>query len=475
MKIVLIRPPNSRGEVSILSHTIPVNLGCLASYLMKNGYEVEIWDYETEQFIIHEFINKIKISSPSIIGFSCFTPTIISGHKLAKIIKENFYDIKTVIGGPHSTALPKKTLEKFPYFDFVIIGEGEETLLKFCNSIKENNIQEGILGLAYRTPNGIKEELRRPLIKNLDDLPFPNRDLLNINSLKRGHVSRGISNKLKNTGIYTSRGCPIGCIFCAISITMGNCVRFRSVENVLLEVEECIKKYQIEHFTVEDDTFTINQERAMKIMEGFQKLGVKSWHCEGTRVNAVTLGLLKLMVKTGCQKIVFGVESGSPRILELIKKKITVEQVKNAFKWAKEAGFKYIEGDFIIGSHPSETIKDLEMTVDLIKEIKPDLISATILVPYPGTEVYNLMKEKGYIFLENWENFVMLDQLPSWRTEYFTPEDILTLQRKVLRSFYLRPAYIARTLKKLRSLDEVKYWTNAGWDFVKWILNKKLS
>ncbi len=475
MKIVLIRPPNSRGEVSILSHTVPVNLGCLASYLMKNGYEVEIWDYETEQFIIDEFINKIKISSPSIIGFSCFTPTIISGHKLAQIIKKNFPHIKTIVGGPHSTALPKKTLEEFPYFDFVIMGEGEETLLEFCNSIKENKDQEGILGLAYRTSNGIKEELRRPLIKNLDDLPFPNRDLLNINLMKKGHISRGISNKLKNTGIYTSRGCPIGCIFCAISITMGNCVRFRSVENVLLEVEECIKKYQIEHFTVEDDTFTINQERAIKIMEGFQKLGVKSWHCEGTRVNAVTPELLKLMVKTGCQKIVFGVESGSPRILELIKKKITVEQVKNAFKWAREAGFKYIEGDFIIGSHPSETIKDLETTKDLIKEIKPDLISVTILVPYPGTEVYNLMKERGYIFSENWENFVMFDRLPSWRTEFFTPDELLRLQKKILSSFYLRVSYFIHILKKLKSLEELKYWSEIGVDFIKWLFQGRLT
>ena len=435
----------------------------------------EIWDYEVQPFSPPDFIQKINKSQPKIIGFSCFTPTVINGHKLAKIIKENFPSIVTLVGGPHSSALPQRTLEEFPYFDLVVVGEGEETLLEVCQNLEKNQPWSGILGIAYRVPGGVKEEGKRPLIENLDKLPFPQRDLLNFDLRRRGHVSRGISNRLKNTEIYTSRGCPIGCIFCAVRATMGLRIRLRSPENVLAEVEDCLGRYRFEHLAVADDSFTFNQERVVKICQGFQKLGVKSWHCEGTRVDIVSPELLKLMAKTGCQKIVFGVESGSQRILELIGKKITIEQVKKAFKWAREAGIKYIEGDYIIGSHPSETLEDVEKTIELIKETKPDLISVTTIVPYPGTPVYELMKEKGYIFSEDWEKFVMLDQLSPWRTEFFSPEDLLKLQRKVLKSFYLRPSYILHILMKLRSLEEIKYWSEAGGDFVKWLIKKRLT
>ena len=475
MKIVLVRPSDLRGDVSILSHATPINLGYLAAYLIKNGYEVEIWDYETQQFFEQDFIQKIYKLQPKIIGFNCFTPTVKSGHKLAKIAKDNFPSIVTLAGGPHPSALPKRTLEEFPNFDLVVVGEGELTLLEVCRAVQNHKGWQGIKGVAYRTDSGVKQEERRPLIGNLDDLPFPRRDLMNLEFYRNGHISRGISNRLKNTEIYTSRGCPIGCFFCAIRTTMGLRLRMRSVENVLAEAEECLKKYNFDHLAIADDSFTYNQERTVKICEGFQKLGVKSWHCEGTRVDIVSPQLLKLMAKSGCKKVVFGVESGSPRILELIGKRITIEQVKNAFKWAREAGIRYIEGDYIIGSHPSETIEDLQKSLDLIKETKPDLISVTTIVPYPGTPAYDFMKEKGYIFSDDWDQYVMLDQLPLWRTEFFTPEDLLKLQRKMLKAFYLRPSYLLHMIGKLRNFEEMKYWSETGFDFIKWLLRGKLT
>ena len=475
MKIVLIRPPDPRGGVSILSHAAPMNLGYLAAFFIKKGYSVELWDYEAEQFFPESFISRIRDLRPAIIGFSCFTPTIVIGHKLARIVKENFPSIITIVGGPHSAAFPKGTLEEFPYFDLAAVGEGEETLLEVCRAAENNKGWQGIRGLVWRSRDGIKEEQRRILIENLDELPFPSRNLFNLNLKRKGHISRGISNRLRNTQIFTSRGCPFACIFCASKVINGLRVRLRSPENVLAEAEECLNKYHFNHIAIGDDTFTVNQDRAAKICQGLQKLGVKSWHCEGARVNTVSPELLKLMVKTGCKKIVFGVESGSSRILELIKKSITVEQVKNAFKWARQAGFKYIEGTFIIGSHPSETIQDVKETVDLIKEIKPDLIAVNWVVPYPGTEVYSLMKEGGYIFTEDWEKFVMLDRLPLWRTEHFTPEQLMDLQRKITRSFYLRPDYIIHMLSKIRNLEEARYWFKTGIEFIKWLIIKRLT
>lgn len=475
MKIILVRPSDPRVNVAILTHSSPINLGYLAAYLIKHGHKVEIWDYEVEKITDDGFVERIRQAQPSVIGFSCMTPTIINGHKMAYLVKKNFPNILTLVGGPHSTAWPKKVLESFLHFDVVVIGEGEETLLELCQAIDKKQDLTGILGITYRTNQGIREESRRPLIKDLDKLPFPQRDLLHINSVRRGHLSRGISNRLKSTEIYTSRGCPFSCIFCASRVTMGSTTRFRSPENVLAEVEECIKEYNFDHFIIADDTFTLNLDRAIKICQGFKKLSVRSWHCSGTRVNTVSPKLLKVMAETGCQKVAFGVESGSPRIMELNGKRINVKQVKNAFKWARQAGIKFVEGNYIIGSHPSETKEDLQMTIDLIRDTKPDLISMTMIVPYPGTKIYDLMKEKGYIFTEDWEKFVMIDQLPCWRTEHFSPEQLSNFQKKMTRSFYLRPSYILHILSRIRSMQEMRYWIEVGFGFIKWQIKGRLT
>ena len=111
----------------------------------------------------------------------------------------------------------------------------------------------------------------------------------------------------------------------------------------------------------------------------------------------------------------------------------------------------------------------------MIKETKPDLISVTTIVPYPGTPAYDFMKEKGYIFSDDWDQYVMLDQLPLWRTEFFTPEDLLKLQRKMLKAFYLRPSYLLHMIGKLRNFEEMKYWSETGFDFIKWLLRGKLT
>ena len=252
MKIVLIRPPDPRGEASLLSHTTPINLGYLAAYVIKNGYEAEIWDFESEKFDKQSFIKRIKKAKPAIIGFTCLTPTIINGHKFAKLVKENFPYIVTVTGGHHPSAWPKRTLGDFPNFDIVVISEGEETLLELCKAVEKGKKPKGILGTAYRVNTEIKMEPRRPLIRDLDSLPFPARELFNLDVTRKGHISRGMSNRLKNTEIYTSRGCPVGCIFCANQVTMNSFTRFRSPENVLAEVKECMEKYHFDHFAIAD-------------------------------------------------------------------------------------------------------------------------------------------------------------------------------------------------------------------------------
>lgn len=465
MKVVLIRPPSVLGEVAKSSLEHPINLCGMASVLIGKGYKVKIWDYEVERLEKDTFLKRLEESQPTIIGISCMTPLIVNGHRIASMIKESFPEIVTVVGGVHPSSLPEQTLLEFPDFDIVVIGEGEETLLELCERIKNKSSIEGIPGIAYRVNGKVKREIPRQMLSNLDTLPYPARDLLNLNLYRHSSTLGLSSDFLSMTQLFTSRGCPGRCIFCASWQVFGNKIRFRSAQNVIEEVKECRTKYGFNHFLIMDDTFTVNPDRLYEICDGFKELGV-SWDCD-TRVNLVSKEMLKKMADSGCIKVGFGVESGSPRILKLIKKGITVEQIKNAFKWAKAVGLK-TSGYFMVGNHPTETKEEIMMTSTLLKELKPDFITVAITTPFPNTELWTIMKEEGYLKDAKWEDFLYL-QRPKWNIDYFTADELLKLQRKMLKSFYLDPTYILRILLNIKSYSELRYFLRAGIAFFKYI------
>ncbi len=473
MKVILISTPLTLGKryTEFGGVEFPLAVGYLASYIREFGFDVELWDYTPGGYAEEEYVASLRRAKPEVIGFGCTTPAIINANKLAEIARRALPGIFIIVGGPHTTAIPERTLEEFPAFDAVCIGEGEDTFLEVCERIRANRFLNGTKGLAHRTRDGIKVEERRSLIQDLDKLPFPARDLVDFNRYKIAHVSRGLSRTFMNImEIMTSRGCPNSCIFCAGHLNYGHSLRFRSKENILAEVKECIKKYGTEHITINDDTFTLHPQLE-GICASFKELKL-TWDCL-TRVNVVTKEMLQMMVDSGCIRICFGVESGSPRVLKLIKKNITVDQVRRAFSWAHEAGVKLIDGAFMIGSHPNEDKEDIQMTVDLINEIKPHFWSLTVLVPFPGTEVYRMMKKKGYLKDESWEDFVMFGKTPTWRTDYFTGEELVRIQKWAMRKTYLRLGYMFTMLSKISSWDEFKYYFTVGTDFLKSVVIKK--
>jgi len=477
MKILLIALPLTLGKryTEFGGIQYPNNLGYIASYLIKHNYEVEMWDYNIEHFTEEDFAERVKSSKPDIVGIHCKTPTILIGEKFAKIIKEVNPNIKVIIGGPHCTALPERTLKEFPDFDICVMGEGEVTFLELCNKIKNKEPIEGTLGISYRTEKGVITEPRRPLIKNLDELPFPNRDLIDMKKYKvLAHVERGIPRSVWTAAeIMVSRGCPYQCIYCAGNLNYGLTVRFRSAKSVIDEVKECIEKYNINYVNINDDTITLKKDLLYEICDSFKKLKIK-WGCL-SRVDVVTKEMLQKMVDCGCMRINFGVESGSQRILDLTKKRTKIEQIKRAYQYAKEVKLKIIDSGFLIGQSPDETLEDVKATLKLMKELKPTFASVTITVPFPGTELNKMLKEQGYLGKENWENFVMFGKKPEWRTKYFSSTDLVKLQKWVLRKYYLRVSYIIPKLLEIRSLNEIKYYLNVGIDFIKNVVIKRTS
>lgn len=467
MSVCLIRPMTPKtSQGGLVSVQYPINLGYLASYLQMKGIVCFARDFEVEAFSESEFLASIKKARPHLVGFSCMTPHIKSAAKIARMVKNKFPGILTVVGGVHASAIPKQTLEEFPQFDVVVCGEGEQTLVELYRAWLENRIDH-VAGIAFRHRNAdIEINPPRSLIENLDDIPFPHRNMIAIGNYKKSHVSRGYSRKTKNIAeIMCSRGCPYNCIFCASKIVHSRKVRFRSPKNIITEMEHLIDNYNTEHFSFLDDTFTLRKDILTPVCKFMGKKNVT--FDSYTRVNDIDEEKMDIMVSNGCRKISFGVESGSPKILKLLKKGITVEQAAHAFSIARKAGLHTIEATFMIGCHPDETSQDIEMTKNLIHKLRPDIMALNIAIPYPGTELNRILKERGILKSEDWDEFVLFFSNPSWELGSVPMKEIKRILKQITYGYYLRPSYVLKTISRNASPKELRYWFSLGFSFLK--------
>ncbi len=472
MRLALVRPPEPMLSIASEVCQHPINLAQLAAYVRERvGTTVEIWDYGVMRYHPDQLRSQLARFAPDAVGFTAMTPIVNSAARLAGVVKDFSRDIVTLVGGPHLSAIPERTLAEFSAFDVGVIGEGEQALADLCQSIQRGDrVLRGVPGTVYREDGDIRRGPVREMLANLDQLPFPARDLIDF-SLYQGSSSPGLSSKLRNiTELFTSRGCPVHCFFCGSFVTHRGKVRFRSARHVLDEVRECVERYGVDHFTIDDDTFTYGRERLIEICHGLHELGV-SWDCD-SRVSNVDQELLQLMADSGCVKIAFGVESGSPRMLEAVRKRITLEQIEAAFAAAHRAGI--LTSAFVmIGSHPSETPAEVEQTFRLMLRIKPDFVMVYVAVPYPGTDLHRVMTEEGLVESEDWDEYDIVRGEPVWHTHHFSPADLIRLQRGMYRRIYLRPGFVWRKLKLLRSMDDLRYFGGSFIKFIKYIFGKR--
>jgi len=442
MKILLIQPSGTE-EVSkeYVSLQYPINLGYIAAALIKNNHEVKMIDFNIiNQKKLHYFISKYH---PDLIGLTTMTSSIYNVKGIISKIKRINKKIITVLGGIHASALPIQTMKEIKDLDYLVLGEGERTIVDLIKHITSKKRLDNVEGIVFRKKGKIIKNRPRALIENIDTIPFPARDLLPMESYSKRHVSKGFSRKdMKIIEIITSRGCPNNCIFCASRINYGSRLRFRSYENIVNEIKECIEKYGITHISIEDDTFTINKNLVMKLCQFFNNKNL-TWNCN-TRVNTVDYDLLKIMAKSGCKKISFGVESGNAKILKKIKKGITLPQVIKAVKNAKKAGIRHVECTFMIGSHIDETLDQVYATFKLIYKLMPDIIMVSIMCPYPGTEIYKMMVDKKYLEKNpDWSQFSFYGDLKRYkRITHLTSKQMFRLQHKILKEYYSSPKYI---------------------------------
>lgn len=472
MKVLLIQP-NSTDEVNkeFVSLQYPLNLGYIAAVLREKGHEVRMVDFN----VIDSKKLPLLISGykPELVGVTAMTPSIHNAKGIISEIKSLDKGIITVLGGVFASALPKTTMEEIEDLDYLIFGEGEITIVELIEHILKKKDLSSVDGLVFRKGKRIVKNKPLELIKNLDTIPFPVRDLVPIGLYAMHHVSRGFSRKeMKIIELMTSRGCPNQCIFCASGVIYGHKVRFRSYENITDEILECIKRDSINHVSILDDTFTINKNLVKRLCGFFNDQNL-TWDCFA-RVDTVNYDLLNLMAKSGCKKVSFGVESGSPEILKKIKKGITPIQVIKAVKDAKKAGIRYIECTFMIGSHIDETVDDVEATSKLIYKLMPDILGVCIMCPYPGTEIYQMMINHNYLDKNpNWSQFSFYGHLNRYkRITHLTSEQMSKLQYDIIKNYYSSPKYVFSQLIQIRTFKEIKYITRMAKVFLREIVFK---
>lgn len=376
----------------------PLGIAYVAAVLKANGFNVAIFDMHIKTIKPEDVIKEYRKSKPKIVAITATTPTFPNALRIAKLLKAWDSNVITVIGGPHATSLPEECLQS-DAVDYVVIGEGEFSTLELVKSVlqKTKNSTE-VKGIAFKdNRGGIKITQTQEKIEDLDVLPYPARELLDMEL----YYQKG--------SIISSRGCPYNCNYCACSVIAGHTYRTHSIDYVLDEIEYLIKEYKFQYFDFHDDTFNLMQDRVFEFCNKIEKRKIKiEWGCF-CRVNNFNLEMAKAMKNAGCEVIQFGVEAGNQTILDSIRKKITLEQIENTIKAANEAGIQQIACGFIIG-HADDTEETTSQTIDFgvkLAKLGATRLTISVLTPYPGTDVYLNRNTNGIKLInKDWEQYI---------------------------------------------------------------------
>ena len=446
----------------------PLGLASLAAVLEKDGHQIEILDANALQLSEHDVVE--KVSGADIIGITAMTPIINSAIQIAKGIKQNNPDSTIILGGPHATILPEETLNNAPEIDIIVKGEGEETIVELCNTLEGDGHIGDVRGIVYRNNGTIESTSIRPPIMNLDSLPFLAYHLLPLDKYKL-HPPHG--REYPVMAMLASRGCPYNCIFCSKSV-FGSKLRCQSPERTVSEIVYLKEHFKVKEIAFYDDIFTLNRKRTIQFTKELEERNLDiPWTCEA-RVNLINEELLREMKKAGCYMIAYGIESGNQMILNNLRKKITIEQIKSAVETTHKAGIQSV-GYFMLGS-PGETPETIRQTIDFAKSLPLDFAQFAITIPFPGTDLYDLYLSSGNKNTK-WDDFIYANlkssSAPVFETEALSKEDLQEWNARAYKEFYLRLSYIRKRFMGIRSTGDLKTNINGFSMFLDMLGGKK--
>lgn len=434
MKVTFLNPPQTNSKYKFLGVVAPsLGIGYMAAVLEQNNIDVDVLDASALELTYDEIGEEILKRNPDIVSISALTPTIGVALDSADKIKQVKPDTIVVLGGYHPTFEYKSVLEE-ESVDVVVRGEGEYTLLELVRTIEDKGDLINVDGLAFHdeSDGSLIVTQDRPIIENLDELPFPAFHLFPMEKYRILNITTNVAT------IITTRGCPMQCSFCSSAALHGHKLRRRSVENVVDEIEMRLIEQNIDTIAFMDDTFTLNKRFVMEFCSEIKKRDLKFWWGCTSRVDTLDKDLLQTMKDAGCITIFIGVESADQQMLEKMNKNITVSKTENAFKLAREVGIRSI-ASCVIGM-PEDTIKSMKQTIKFVKKLNPNYALYSLATPYPGTRFYNETFKKNLINIKDWSKYTLIN--PVLKTVDCSSEELRKIQKKAFIGFYLRPHYL---------------------------------
>lgn len=434
-KVALVNPHYPRGAPK--SIFIPLGLGYLAAVLEENQYEVDVLDLQMIDPTVQQIESDLSKTDADIVGVTTSTLTYWPAIEVVKAAKRALPDALTLVGGPHVTALPEQTLNESPEVDIVVRGEGERTMLELANLVSKADLKnlDKIDGVTFRKNGRIVQTNNRAFIENLDELPHP--------AYKHFQLEKYRMEGKNYLPIITSRGCPFECTFCLASSMCGTRFRTRSPKKVLDELEWMRDVHHADIFALYDDTFTFDKKRANAICDEMKARNFDlPWDCR-TRVDQITTEILTKLKNANCQLVHFGVESGNQKMLDAMKKHTTVEKNAWAIKLSKEVGIS-VAISVVVG-YPGETPEMLKETFDFIKKTKPDFVYVCQAIPYPGTELLEILRNLNWEVSTDWNKFD--EQSPVFKNPLLSAEQIDKMRGEFYDDF-LSPTYFIQKSRK---------------------------
>lgn len=427
LKVALVNP-----RVESYSGVLPpLGLLYIAAVLEKAGHLVRVFDvYPYDD----RTLPQIAAYQPDVVGMTVLTDYWPRARHVAAYIRREIPRATFLIGGVHVTTMPEESLTELAA-DAAVLGEGEQTMGEVCDRLRQGAAWTDVPGLMVRDASGaFSRTPPRAYIENLDELPLPARHMLSFEQyLVPPGIIRGRWSE-RSTTVITSRGCPFSCIWCASQCVFGRRVRRRSVENVLEELDHLVNRYRIDTVWFIDDTFTLNKPWVMDFCRRMQERGARlAWGCQA-HIRTADEEMFSAMKQAGCVQLDFGVESGSDKVLKALKKNSDAESVREAFRIAKKVGLRTM-ATFMFGS-PEEGPEDVEATMRLARQIRPDFASSFFITPYPGTELMDMARANHWNFRYS-PMETGLKKTPPLKIR-FSEEELLRFRARFQRMFAYR-------------------------------------
>jgi anaerobic magnesium-protoporphyrin IX monomethyl ester cyclase len=439
-RIVLINPTDhTQIRKSLGLKAPPLNLLYLAAAVRADDHKVKIIDDNLAALGPERTADSVARQRPEIVGITAATSTVRSAFRYVAMVRERLPDAMLLIGGPHTTFLPEEALVQSPGLDAVVMGEGEETFRELARAA-ETGWTTGdlarIKGIAFRENGSARLTPPRELLKDLDSLPLPARDLVDYGAYRDPVKKRPIGSMI------TSRGCVYGCAYCASSRIMGKRFRMRRPEPIVDEMEELVSRYGAEDIEFIDDNFMLDRRRAGAVAEELQRRDLDVSFVASSRVDNVDAEVLRRLKGAGLASLYYGIESGCQRVLDLMHKGITLQQAKDAVKAAKESRIKVL-GSFIFG-YPGETLAEMRKTVAFSTHLGLDYAQYSILTPYPGTPIHADLQAKGLLSAIDYDHYTVLEPIIDYERLGLSGRKVQKMLNAAYLRFYLRPGYILR-------------------------------